>query len=302
MADQSKQKIEELDETQVSETMVDIAERSQRLIKDFMARNGDMSRPNSVGMEDPMNVASAFMEMTSKMMTNPHKLVEANMNLWQDYMQLWQNTANRMMGQETQPVAEPEHDDRRFKGEGWENEVFDYIKQSYLLTSNWMQTTVSDVEGLDDKTQKKVDFFTKQYTDALSPTNFVMTNPEVLKTTVESGGENLVNGLRNLLEDMEKGNGNLRISMTDEDAFEVGKNVATTPGKVVFRNDLMELIQYTPTTPKVSKTPLLICPPWINKFYILDLREKNSMIRWAVEQGKHGICDFLGEPPTVSWR
>ncbi len=112
-----------------------------------------------------------------------------------------------------------------------------------------------------------------------------MTNPEVLKTTVESGGENLVNGLRNLLEDMERGNGNLRIRMTDEDAFEVGKNVATTPGKVVFRNDLMGLIQYTPTTPKVSKTPLLICPPWINKFYILDLREKNSMIRWAVEQG-----------------
>ena len=285
MTDQSKQKIEELDETQVSETMVDIAERSQRLIKDFMERNGDMSRPNSVGMEDPMNVASAFMEMTSKMMTNPHKLVEANMNLWQDYMQLWQNTASRMMGQETEPVAEPEHDDRRFKGEGWESEVFDYIKQSYLLTSNWMQSAVSEVEGLDDKTQKKVNFFTKQYTDALSPTNFVMTNPEVLKTTVESGGENLVNGLRNLLEDMEKGNGNLRISMTDEDAFEVGKNVATSPGKVVFRNDLMELIQYTPTTPKVSKTPLLICPPWINKFYILDLREKNSMIRWAVEQG-----------------
>lgn len=284
MTDQSKQKIEDLDETQVSETMVDIAERSQRLIKDFIARNGDASAP-SMGMEDPMNVASAFMEMTTKMMTQPHKIVEANMNLWQDYMKLWQNTASRMMGQETDPVAEPHHEDRRFKGEAWESEVFDYIKQSYLLTSNWMQSTVSDVEGLDDKTQKKVDFFTKQYVDALSPTNFVMTNPEVLKTTVESGGENLVNGLRNLLEDMERGNGNLRIRMTDEDAFEVGKNVATTPGKVVFRNDLMELIQYTPTTPKVSKTPLLICPPWINKFYILDLREKNSMIKWAVEQG-----------------
>ena len=295
MTDQSKQKIEELDETQVSETMVDIAERSQRLIKDFISRNSDTSGP-SMGMEDPMNVASAFMEMTTKMMTQPHKIVEANMNLWQDYMKLWQNTASRMMGQETDPVAEPHHEDRRFKGEAWESEVFDYIKQSYLLTSNWMQSTVSEVEGLDDKTQKKVDFFTKQYVDALSPTNFVMTNPEVLKTTVESGGENLVNGLRNLLEDMERGNGNLSIRMTDEDAFEVGKNVATTPGKVVFRNDLMELIQYTPTTPKVSKTPLLICPPWINKFYILDLREKNSMIKWAVEQRKHRVCDFLGQP------
>lgn len=284
MSNQSKQKIEDIDETQISETMVDIAERSQRLIKDFMARNGE-GTSNSVGMEDPMNIASAFMEMTTQMMTQPHKLVEANMNLWQDYMQLWQNTASRMMGQETEPVTEPQHDDRRFKGEAWESEVFDYIKQSYLLTSNWMQSAVSEVDGLDDKTQKKVNFFTKQYTDALSPTNFVMTNPEVLKTTIESGGENLVNGLRNLLEDMERGNGNLRIKMTDEDAFEVGKDVATSPGKVVFRNDLMELIQYTPTTPKVSKTPLLICPPWINKFYILDLREKNSMIRWAVEQG-----------------
>lgn len=285
MTDQSKQKIEELDESQVSETMVDIAERSQRLIKDFIARNADSSHSTSVGMEDPINVASAFVELTSKMMSQPHKIVEANMNLWQDYMKLWQNTASRMMGQETEPVAEPHHEDRRFKSEAWEGEVFDYIKQSYLLTSNWMQSTVSDVEGLDDKTQKKVDFFTKQYVDALSPTNFVMTNPDVLKTTVESGGENLVNGLRNLLEDMERGNGNLRIKMTDEDAFEVGRDVATTPGKVVFRNELMELIQYTPTTEKVSKTPLLICPPWINKFYILDLRAKNSYIRWAVEQG-----------------
>lgn len=285
MTDQSKQKVEELDESQVSETMVDIAERSQRLIQDFIARNADSSRPSSVGMEDPVNVASAFVELTSKMMSQPHKIVEANMNLWQDYMKLWQNTASRMMGQETEPVAEPHHEDRRFKSEAWEGEVFDYIKQSYLLTSNWMQSTVSEVEGLDEKTQKKVDFFTKQYVDALSPTNFVMTNPDVLKTTVESGGENLVNGLRNLLEDMERGNGNLRIKMTDEDAFEVGRDVATTPGKVVFRNELMELIQYTPTTEKVSKTPLLICPPWINKFYILDLRPKNSYIKWAIEQG-----------------
>ena len=284
MTEQSKQKLDDIDETQISKTMTDIAERSQRLVQDFLSKNAQPGNA-SVGMDDPMNIGNAFMEMTTKMMTNPHKMVEANMNLWQDYMKLWQNTASRMMGQEQEPIVEPEHDDRRFKGEAWESDVFDFIKQSYLLTSNWMESSVSDVEGLDNKIQKKVEFFTKQYVDALSPTNFVMTNPEVLKATMESRGENLVNGLRNLLEDMGSGDGKLKIKMSDADDFEVGENVATTPGKVVYRNDLMELIQYTPTTKKVSKTPLLICPPWINKFYILDLREKNSYIKWAVEQG-----------------
>ncbi len=283
MTNQSKQNLD-IDESQISDTMADIAERSQRLVQEFLNKHAQPGT-KSVGIDDPLNIGSAFMEMTTKMMTQPHKMVEANMNLWQDYMKLWQNAASRMMGQETTPIVEPERDDRRFKGEAWENDVFDFIKQSYLLTSNWMENTVSDIEGLDKKTKQKVEFFTKQYADALSPTNFVMTNPEVLQTTIESRGENLVNGLRNLLEDMERGGGKLSIKMTDADAFEVGKNVATTPGKVVFRNDLMELIQYTPTTDKVAKTPLLICPPWINKFYILDLREKNSFIKWAVEQG-----------------
>ncbi|MEX0695881.1 MAG: class I poly(R)-hydroxyalkanoic acid synthase [Rhodospirillales bacterium] len=284
MADQSKQKKDDIDASQISETMADIAERSQRLVQEFLNSHSQPGKSSS-GMEDPLNIGNAFMEMTQRMMTQPHKMVEANMHLWQDYMRLWQSTASKMMGQESAPVVEPSRDDRRFKGEAWENDVFDYIKQSYLLTSNWMENTVGDVEGLDKKTQKKVEFFTKQYVDALSPSNFVMTNPEVLQATVESRGENLVNGLRNLLEDMERGGGKLDIKMTDADAFEIGKNVATSPGKVVFRNDLMELIQYTPSTEKVNKTPLLICPPWINKFYILDLREKNSFIKWAVEQG-----------------
>ncbi|MDP4796617.1 MAG: class I poly(R)-hydroxyalkanoic acid synthase [Rhodospirillales bacterium] len=284
MADQSKTKSSGIDESQISATMADIAERSQRLVQEFISSH---AQPGSapMGMEDPLNIGNAFMEMTQKMMTQPQKMVEANMHLWQDYMRLWQNTASKMMGQETAPTVEPARDDRRFKGEAWEGDVFNFIKQSYLLTSNWMESTVSDVEGLDKKTKAKVEFFTKQYVDALSPSNFVMTNPEVLQATMETHGENLVNGLRNLLEDMERGGGKLDIKMTDKDAFEVGKNVATSPGKVVFRNDLMELIQYTPSTEKVIKTPLLICPPWINKFYILDLREKNSFIKWAVEQG-----------------
>ncbi len=284
MTKQTRDEIDDIDDSQISETMVDIATRSQRLVQEFLTTHTQPGK-GGMGMNDPLEIGSAFMEMTTKMMTQPHLIVQANMNLWQDYMRLWQNTASRMMGQDTDPLVEPAKDDRRFKNEAWENEVFDFIKQSYLLTANWMESTVSDIEGLDNKTQKKVEFFTKQYVDALSPTNFVMTNPEVLKTTIESKGENLVNGLRNLLEDLERGEGQLSIKMTDSEAFEVGKNVATSKGKVVFRNDLMELIQYEPLTENVSKTPLLICPPWINKFYILDLREKNSFIRWAVEQG-----------------
>ncbi|MEO7762186.1 MAG: class I poly(R)-hydroxyalkanoic acid synthase, partial [Casimicrobiaceae bacterium] len=176
--------------------------------------------------------------------------------------------------------------DRRFRHEDWqEHFLFDYVKQSYLIAARWMHKTVAEVEGLDPNTAKKVDFFTRQYIDAMAPSNFVLTNPEVLHETVKSGGENLVKGLKNLLGDIERGNGQLKISMTDSKAFELGVNIATTPGKVVYQNDLMQLIQYEPTTKKVYKNPLLIMPPWINKYYILDLREKNSMIKWAADQG-----------------
>jgi polyhydroxyalkanoate synthase len=224
--------------------------------------------------------------MTARMMADPAKLMQAQMTLWQDYLKLWQSTTRRMMGQETEPVIEPAKDDRRFKHEAWsENQLFDFIKQSYLLTARWMQSTVRDVEGLDDKTAKKVDFYTRQFVDAMAPSNFVMTNPEVLKATMESGGENLVKGLENLLKDLERGKGRLSISMTDIEAFKVGQNIAVTPGQVIYQNDLMQLLQYEPVTETVAKRPLLILPPWINKYYILDLRPTNSFIKWAVEQG-----------------
>jgi polyhydroxyalkanoate synthase len=220
------------------------------------------------------------------MMADPAKMMRANMALWQDYTKLWQNAATRMMGGETGPKVEPEPGDRRFKDQAWnEDNVFDYIKQSYLLTSRWLQSTVADVEGLGAKDKQKVDFYSRQFVEALSPSNFVITNPEVLAATAESGGENLVNGLKNLLNDLDEGRGRLKIRMTDEGAFEVGSNVAESPGKVVFRNDLMELIQFEPSTKTVRQTPLLIIPPWINKYYILDLRKENSFIRWAVGQG-----------------
>ena len=274
------------DPVELSRAMTRIAEQSQKLVTDFLARQTADGGVGGVGNPDPMGVGSAFLEMTKRMMADPAKLMKAQMTLWQDYLTLWQRTTQRLLGQEAEPVITPAKDDRRFKDSAWdENTLFDFIKQSYLLSARWMQSTVNDVQGLDDHTAKKVDFYTRQFVDAMAPSNFVMTNPEVLRTTVETGGENLVKGLEHLLKDLERGKGELRISMTDYDAFQVGKNIASTPGKVVFQTDLMQLIQYTPTTPDVAKRPLMIVPPWINKFYILDLREKNSFVKWAVDQG-----------------
>jgi polyhydroxyalkanoate synthase subunit PhaC len=270
------------DRERVALSMAEIAERSQRLVQDFVARQAKEGVPEP----DPLNIAGAFVEMTTRMMANPARVIEANIGLWKDYLALWQNAANRMFGGDPEPVVAPEPGDRRFKDKAWiENDVFDFIKQSYLLTSRWMQSTVGSVEGLDDKDAQKVDFYTRQFVEALSPSNFVVTNPEVLRATVETGGENLINGLKNLLADLERGKGKLAIRMTDTEAFEVGDNVAVSKGKVVFRNDLIELLQFEPSTKTVSARPLLIMPPWINKYYILDLRPENSFIRWAVNQG-----------------
>jgi polyhydroxyalkanoate synthase len=260
-----------------------IAERSQRLVTEFLERQ----KSQATTPADPLNLAQAFLEMTQRMMADPTSLVQAQLGLWQDYLRLWQRTTERLMGvEQSEPVIEPNAADRRFKDRAWsENAVFDYVKQSYLLTARWMQAAVKGVEGLDEKTARKVDFYTRQFVDAMAPSNFVLTNPEVLRATIESGGENLVKGLDNLLTDLERGQGKLMIKMTDLDKFKVGENIAVTPGKVVYRNDLLELIQYAPSTKTVQRTPLLIMPPWINKYYILDLRPENSFIKWSVAQG-----------------
>jgi polyhydroxyalkanoate synthase len=268
----------------VSRTMADVAERGQRIVADFLRRQAEDA--TATPGPDPLNIGSAFMEMTTRLMTNPAPLMQAQIGFWQDYLTLWQNTARRMLGENPNAVIEEAKTDRRFKDDAWrENEVFDFIRQSYLLSARFFTNVVQATEGLDQKTAQKVDFYTRQFVDAMSPSNFLLTNPEVLRRTAETGGENLLKGLSNLLADLERGKGQLRIRMTDETKFKVGENIAVTPGKVVFRNALMELIQYQPMTERVLKRPLLIIPPWINKFYILDLRPKNSFIRWAVEQG-----------------
>ena len=269
------------DAAEIGRSMADIAERSQRIVAEWLKRQSQEEQS-----ADPLNIGSAFMEMTAKLMANPARMMEAQLGFWQDYMTLWQNTARRMMGMAAEPVINAPSSDRRFKDDAWqENEVFDFIKQSYLLSARYVQDVVKHVDGLDPKTAQKVDFYSRQFVDAMSPSNFLLTNPEVLRKTAETGGENLLKGLNNLLSDLERGKGKLSIKMVDTDAFKVGDNIGVSPGKVVYQNDLIQLIQYTPSTEKVLKRPLLIGPPWINKFYILDLRPRNSFVRWAVAQG-----------------
>src|SRR5687767_8173184 len=260
-----------------------VAARASKILGDFVQKQAeDMSS----AVRDEMGIAKAFMDLYARMAADPAMMASATMNLWLDQMRLWQSTWMRMFGVDTAPIAEPDKGDARFKDEDWsKNFLFDLIKQSYLISARHIREAVAGVDGLPPDSEKKVAFFTRQYVDALSPTNFLLTNPQVLRETVASGGQNLVRGLNNLLADIEKGGGKLRISMTDETAFQLGRNVATTPGKVVYQNDLMQLIQYTPVTDQVFRRPLLIIPPWINKYYILDLREKNTFIRWALQKG-----------------
>ncbi len=277
------------DAAELSRRMADIAERSQRLVAEFLSRQASQgeARADGAGMADPAAIGAAFFELTQRMMADPQKLIQAQVALWNDYLTLWQRTAQRLFGGgNAEPVIEAAADDRRFRDAAWSsNTLFDFIKQSYLLSARYIQGAVREVGGLDEHTGRKVDFYTRQFVDAMAPSNFVMTNPEVLRATVESRGENLVNGLKNLLDDLERGRGQLSISMTDMAAFRIGENIATTPGKIVYQNDLIQLIQYAPTTETVHRRPLLIIPPWINKFYILDLRPTNSFIKWAVSQG-----------------
>ncbi len=237
---------------------------------------------HGVATSDEFGIARAFMELAARMLADPWKLAEMQTRMFWDHVALWQSSLLRMLGKEAPPVAEPGEGDNRFRNADWQDQfLFDYIKQSYLIAARHMHDTVSSVEGLPEETQKKVNFYTRQYIDALSPSNFALTNPQVLRETLQSGGQNLVRGLNNLLADIERGG----IRMADENAFKLGVNVATSPGKVVFQNDLMQLIQYAPSTDTVFRRPLLVIPPWINKYYILDLRERNSFVRWAVDQG-----------------
>jgi polyhydroxyalkanoate synthase len=268
----------------MSANLAEAAFSAQKMLSASALRAVDNPQPVNA---DPMHVASAMGEVMTALIRQPERLVQAQTELYARYMDLWRNAAMAAIGQPPEaPVVAPAKGDKRFADPDWTaNPMFDVIKQSYLITSNWLNDLVSGVEGVDPMTRRRVEFATKMMTDAVSPTNFLLSNPAALREAMETKGESIARGIANLSTDIERGGGQLAISQTDLTKFEVGVNVATAPGKVIFQNDLIQLLQFDPSTEHVREIPLLIFPPWINKFYIMDLRPENSMIRWLSAQG-----------------
>lgn len=263
--------------------MIKVMEESQIVLKEMFSRQ---TKETHLNFSSIFSAGQAYAEMLKNIWTNPDSFLKAQLEFSNAYTMLLANTYDRMQNNNITPIYQPSTKDRRFQDTVWkENIVFDYIKQFYLLSSTWLQNTVKDIQDLDPKTKNKVDFYTRQLIDAFSPSNFILTNPEVLRATIATNGENLVKGLSNLLRDLEKSKHLLKISTTNDKAFEIGKNIATTPGKVIYQNDLLQLIQYEPSTKECYRIPLFIIAPWINKYYILDLGEKNSFVKWLVDKG-----------------
>ncbi|MFZ2628657.1 MAG: class I poly(R)-hydroxyalkanoic acid synthase [Rugosibacter sp.] len=267
----------------IARTYAEIAQRYAKLLEEFIQRK---AAQGVAAPPDDMGLTQAFMDTIANMLANPCQLAQSQIHLAESYFSLWQNMMLRTMGMHPPAVAAVQKGDYRFKDAQWEEDfLFDFIKQSYLLTARSIYEAVAAVDGLDAAEKKRVEFFTHQFVDALSPSNFALTNPAVVRETMKSHGQNLLHGLNNLLRDLEAGNGQLRIKMTDTNAFVLGKNIAVTPGKVVFQNEMMQLIQFNPATKQQYQRPLLVIPPWINKYYILDLQPTNSFIQWATAQG-----------------
>lgn len=236
--------------------------------------------------EPVADMVKTFSKVTEYWLSDPGRAIEAQTRLFSGYMNVWAKSIQRMGDQNVEAAVSPERGDKRFLDPEWGNNAFfDFLKQAYLVTSRWATDLVDHADGLDDHTRHKAGFYVKQISNAISPSNFILTNPELFRETVASSGENLVRGMKMLAEDVAAGKGDLKLRQADYSRFEIGKNIAVSPGKVVARSDVAEIIQYQPQTDKVLKRPLLICPPWINKFYILDLNPEKSFIRWAVEQG-----------------
>jgi polyhydroxyalkanoate synthase len=284
---------------------------NQNFFSDYFAKLQEMNQvwwkeldSGKAAMNNPLNKAlneislEDTTELLEKASAQPGVIAQLQMDWWENQMKIWQNVM--MKTNDGADFVKPERDDKRFSDPAWENEAFyNYIKQSYLLFSNKMKESIESIEGLDEKSKERLSFFSRQAINALSPTNFITTNPELAKLTVETNGENLVKGMELLQQDMQSSADVLKIRMTNDASFQLGENVANTAGDVVYKNHLFELIQYKPLTEKVNATPLLIVPPFINKYYILDLREKNSMVRWLVEQG-HTVFMMSWRNPDAS--
>ncbi|CAH6864550.1 Polyhydroxyalkanoic acid synthase [Vibrio chagasii] len=273
-----------------SDYLVKLQQTNQQWWDNFEQNKEAAQSPLNQAMQElNFDDASKIFEQAAN---QPAVLLQLQSQWWEQQLKIWQNAA--LMGN-TESVITEERSDKRFIDEAWKNDPFySFIKQSYLLFSKSYIDTINSIEGIDEKTKERVAFFSRQAINALSPSNFIATNPELMKLTLERNGENLLDGLEQLQADVEASADILKIRMTNNNAFRLGVDVANTEGDVVFQNDLFELIQYYPKTPQVNATPLLIVPPFINKYYILDLREKNSMVRWLLEQG-HSV--FM-----MSWR
>ena len=276
-----------------------IEELSQRLVS---AMGSGRKVPTSLQGPNPDLYVKAAGAYASEMMNNPAKMIESQVAFWGKSVKHYVEAQHLLAQGKLEAPADSAPRDRRFANEMWDtNPYFNFVKQQYLTNAEAIQQSVSEIDTLDAGEQRRLEYFSQQIIDMMSPTNFLATNPEALSLAAETDGESLVAGLENLVADLERNNGDLVVTLADKDAFQVGENLGTTPGQVVFRNRLFELIQYTPTTETVHETPLIIFPPWINKFYILDLKPQNSLIKWAVDQG-HTVFIVSWVNPDASYR
>ena len=287
---QEPMKIGTVDVEEFSRNLARLVEEGGRALAAYLKPREEGRTSNELAHE-MTEVVTTLSHVAEYWLTDPQRAVELQTRLGKAYLDLWASAVRRLAGEETAPVVAPASNDKRFSDPEWSsNQFYDFLKQAYLLGTQWANRLVSDAAELDPHTRQKAEFYVRQITNALSPSNFVLTNPELLRETLSSNADNLVRGMRMLAEDIESGGGDLRIRQSDSSLFAVGRNLATTPGKVVFQNELMQLIQYAPSTASVLKRPLLIVPPWINKFYVLDLTPEKSFIKWCVDQGITVFC------------
>ncbi len=272
------------DPEQLAQNMLKLFDVGGRALTRLMTEKRADGAASVLG--DMGEAGNMFASVMSRWLVEPEKLAAKQTKLAEDFVELWGRTHKRFMGEKVEPLARPAPGDSRFRDSEWsENPFFDFCKQAYLLGVNWADDLVRNAEGVEEHTRQRAQFYLSQITSALSPSNFPFTNPEVLRTTLSTNADNLVRGMTQLVKDLDESGDLLKIKQTDLSAFAVGKNLATTPGKVVFQNQIMQLIQYQPTTPNVFAVPMMIVPPWINKYYILDLVPQKSFIRWLVDQG-----------------